>query len=191
MALDSGSEPVFFNNPFLEPFVPYPDQKLWSIRKRADATRSGCNTENFLNKIDDDLGAAWRAMQSFCSLINLAAETQRMIPPEVSEDTMASAMYRLLRTGFETGSIDEAIRLGLLCLSYHIFLQWQDMKLSHVHFPSAYKNCLVNLKLVDRFPSRIMLWLLMIGGISMFTTSDDTWLKDALRKHIEIYQAKP
>jgi hypothetical protein len=50
----------------------------------------------------------------------------KMFPLEIVMDTMAAVMYRLLHMSFSSGSIDEVIRLGLLSLSYHIVLQWQD-----------------------------------------------------------------
>jgi hypothetical protein len=35
-----------------------------------------------------------------------------------------------------------------------------------------------------------MLWLLMVGAISAFTPSEDVWLKECLRKHIDRCQLK-
>jgi hypothetical protein len=177
---------MFFGNSFSEPLLPYPDQKLWVIGKSTDISHS----VNFLEKIDEDLGAAWVAMQRFCSLVNLAMETHRVFSLEIVLDTMAAVMYRLLRMRFETGSINEAIRLGLLSLSYRIFLQRQDMGFSSFRFPSIYRNSLSNLKLADGFPPGIMLWLLMIGGISRFASSDNAWLKDSLQEHMGICHVK-
>jgi hypothetical protein len=186
MALRTGSKPMFYGNTFSEPLLPYPDHKLWIIGKNTVMS----NSVNFLDKIDEDLCAAWVAMQRFCSLVNLAIETQRVFSLEIVLDTMAAVMYRLLNMGFETDSVEEAIRLGLLSLSYRIFLQWQDMGFPSFYFPSIYRSSLSNLKLVDGFPPQIMLWLLMIGGISGFTTPDNMWLKDCLQKHTSICHVK-
>lgn len=113
-----------------------------------------------------------------------------MVSLEIILDTMASVMYRLLQMDFETDSGDEVIRLGLLSLSYHIFLQWCDGESAYLYFPSTYKNCLLDPNLTSRFPSQIIIWLLTVGGISIFTTSDDTWLKHSLQEHIVICKLK-
>jgi hypothetical protein len=141
-------------------------------------------SNNFLQNIDEDLAAAWIVMQRFCSLVNLAAETQRVFPLEIVRNTMASVMYRLLHMSFETGTLEETVRLGLLALSYHLFLKWQDMNLPSAHFLSAYKNNLLHLKLIEVFPVQIMLWLLMIEGISIVDPPNDSWLKDSLQDHV-------
>jgi hypothetical protein len=54
------------------------------------------------------------------------------------------------------------------------------MRLPYLHFLSAYKNKPLNLALMGGFPMLIMLWLLMIGGILIFDTSDNMWLKSSL-----------
>lgn len=182
ISLHTGSAPMIFRNPVLEPLIPYPNQKLWVIGKSSDTT----NSEALLRNIDVDLVAAWVAMQKFCSLVNLAIETHRMFSMEIVLDTMASVMYRLLRMDFEIGSLDEAIRLGLLALCYAIFLQWQGMTLPSSKFPSAFKTSVLDLKISDEVPRQIVLWLLMTGGISIFTSEGDTWLKDVLHEHFQM-----
>jgi hypothetical protein len=190
MAMLNGSKPIFFNNPLSEPIVPYPDQELLSIRKSVGITGSQHKSESLFQKMDESLATAWKVMQTFCSIVNLAVEAGRMLLPRLLYDTMASVMYRLLHMSFDTGSVDEAVRLGLLGLTYHIFLQWQYLRLPYAYFPSVYKKCLLDPKLVDRASSQIMLWFLMVGAVSAFTTSDYPWLKDCLREHIDICHVK-
>jgi len=134
--------------------------------------------------MDEELRAAWLVMQRFCSLVSLAMETQRVFSIETVLDTMASVMYRLLAMDFETGSTDEAFRLGLLALCYCVFLRWQGMTLPLSHFPTDFKSSIVNLKLKRGFHERAMLWLLMVGGISVFSDPEDRWLKGCLQQHL-------
>ncbi|KIW90657.1 uncharacterized protein Z519_08440 [Cladophialophora bantiana CBS 173.52] len=190
MAMQSGSEPIFFNNPRSEPVVPYPDQKLLSIRNSTWVISPQHELESLLRKMDASLVEAWRVMERFRSIVNLAVETQRMISPGFLYDTMASVMYRLLHMSFETGSVNEAVRLSLLGLTYNVFLKWQYLRLPYVYFPSIYKSCLLDPKLIDGAASHIMLWFLMVGAVSTFTISDHPWLKDCLREHIDRCQVK-
>jgi hypothetical protein len=113
-----------------------------------------------------------------------------MVSLEIILDTMALVMYRLLQMGFETASGDEVILLGLLSLCYNIFLQWCDGKLAYLHFPSTYKNCLLDPQLTSSCASQIIIWLLMVGGISIFTASDDRGLKHSLQEHVVICKVK-
>ncbi|KIW61931.1 hypothetical protein, variant [Exophiala xenobiotica] len=190
MAMQNGSEPIFFNDPLSEPFVSYPARELLTIRNGHGITDSQRHSETLLHKMDENLVEAWRVMQRFCSIVNLAVETQQMLSPGLLYDTMASVMYRLLHMSFDQGSVDEAVRLGLLGLTYHIFLQWQYLRLPYVYFPWVYKDCLLHSKLVDGASSQIMLWLLMVGAVSAFTTSDHPWLMVCLRKHMDKCQVK-
>ncbi|KAE9366376.1 hypothetical protein N431DRAFT_419622 [Stipitochalara longipes BDJ] len=182
IALHTNSAPIVFGDPALEPFVPYPDQRLWVIGN----SPHNADSEDFLSCINEDLAAAWLALQKFCSLVSLAMETQRMFSMEIVLDTMASVMYRLLHMDFETGSTDEAIRLGLLALCYCIFLQWQGMKLPSSYFPSTFRSSIFDFKDRNGFPKQVLLWLLMVGAISIFSISADTWLKDCLQEHISV-----
>ena len=182
ISLHTSLAPIVFADPSLTPFVPYPDQKQWVIGKRTEDS----NSKAFLDDMDTELASAWLTMQKFCSLVSLAMETQRMFSMEIVLDTMASAMYRLLHMSFQTGSADEAIRLGLLAMGYCIFLQWQEMELPSSHFPAAFKSSIINLENRGGFPEPAMLWLLMVGGISIFSASDDAWLKGVLKVQVTL-----
>lgn len=188
LALHDGSEPMFFNNPALEPFMPYPDLKFLPVQQSTNMPYSQHALENYLHRMDQDLATIWSVMQRFCSLVNIIAATRQRLSGETIHNIMASVMYRLLYLKFETGSTDEAIRLSLLGLSYHVFFQWQDMKLPYPHFPSSLKKCLVHPDISNDFPPTIMLWLLLVGAISGL--SEDIWLKRRLREHVNACQVR-
>lgn len=99
---------------------------------------------------------------------------------------MASVIYRLLdMTYFEGGSIEEAVRLGLLAFSSSVFLQWKQLGLSYEHLATRYRDCLSTLEYSD-VPSPLLLWLLMVGAVSVFGPADDEWLKPWLRATINM-----
>lgn len=190
MALLNGSKPIFFNNPHSEPLVSYPDHELLSIRKSTGITSSQCESETLFQNMDERLATAWKVMQRFCSIVNLAVEAKRMILPRLVYDTMASVMYRLLHLRFDSCSADEAVRLGLLAFTYHTFLQWQYLSLPYAQFRSTYRKCLLDQELANKASPQIMLWLLMVGALSVFPPSDHPWLKDCLQQHIETCHMK-
>lgn len=187
MALHTGSSTVFFDDSILEPLVPYPGEILCSIQKCA----FDCESEYGLNLINEGLSTAWSAMASFCSLVNFSAQTQQILSLHVCLDTMASVMYRLLQMDFETGSTNEIIRLGILAFSYHIFLQWQGVTMPYLtQFSEIYRSCVSVFEPFSELHSQLMLWILIIGGISKLGGSDDSWVKESLRRQLEICQVR-
>lgn len=88
---------------------------------------------------------------------------------------------------FEADSFEETLRLGLLAFSSNVFLMWQSIKLPYHYFPASFRDCLVNINALDAVrSSRLLLWLLMVGSITIFTEADDdAWLKPWLRLHMD------
>ncbi|GMG41021.1 unnamed protein product [Aspergillus oryzae var. brunneus] len=173
IALQGCTKPLFFD-----------DTLRFSILT-APALNQHANVQ-FLENIDDDLARSWSLMKRFCVLVNIAIRKQERLSMDFFLETMTSVMYRLLQLKFETGSIGEAIRLGLLAFSSHIFLQWRDIQRPYIQFSASYKESLVSLKSLNGVSSDIVLWLLMVGRISVFGTSDDEWLKPWLRANSQL-----
>ena len=88
-------------------------------------------------------------------------------------------------TRFEAGSIEEAIRLGLLAFSSSVLLQWKQPGMSYDHLATTYRDCLAKLK-CSAIPSRLWIWLLVVGAVSVFGHADDKWLKPWLHVHIDL-----
>lgn len=185
ISLLSGSEHVFFRRPS-EPVTEYHEKLLLTPDDKM------CSQEHaeLMENMDHDLATAWRVMRRFCLLINLGAQTQRPMRPEIIHQTTKAAMYRLLDMGFAAGSIDEAVRNGLLAFSYHIFLQWQDIKLPCHHFRTVYQKCILGLKLGVGVSAQLMLWLLMTGAVSVFNILDEPWLGEYLQECFDGCQVK-
>jgi hypothetical protein len=180
MVLHSGVRPVFFDDSTShEAFLPYPDLTQLLKLRRAAAIDSPSNTTIFSNEVDSRLSNAWNAMSAFCSVANFAAESEQLISLGTYLDTMASVMYRLFRIRFEFGSHSEAIRLGLLAFCCSVFLQWKRLGLSYAHHTSVFKDCLLKLASTHT-SSQLLLWLLMVGAVSLFHVGEDAWLKPLL-----------
>ena len=82
--------------------------------------------------------------------------------------------------------MNEAIRLGLLVFSSRIFLNWQDLHLPQNCLSQKYRTCLLNLNLSDPLPRQILVWLLMVGSLSIFNSADHVWLLPWLRAGIQL-----
>lgn len=176
MALHSGANPIFFNDPCVEDFIPYPSRLSLSIPPEVPFRQTALINSRGLGITDVELGKAWDTVQDFCSLVNYAAESERKIPQQLFLDTMASAMYRLISMKFPNDSLHEAVRLGLSAFCSHIFLQWSNARLPHHHLPTIYKQCLAEHLSSDMASSTLMPWCLMVGAMAVFPRGD-TWLE--------------
>jgi hypothetical protein len=185
IALLNGSNPVFYYQP-QEPVDLYPGQLL----SAPDDEMYSQDNLWLIQRLDDDLLIAYQIMRRFCLMVNFGTQGQRIINPDIIHETMTSVMYRLLHTSFAAGSIDKTVQVGLLSFSYHLFIQWQDIKLPYQHFPKTYQDCIQGLEVIDTISSRLMLWLLMTGAISLFHISNETWLREDLREYIYRCQVK-
>lgn len=185
LALLNGSDHVFYRQP-LEPMIGFPEKIL---PVNVDE-RHSLAIIKWIEDTDDGLAEVWLVMTNFCSLVNLATQTERLIRPELIYETMIAVIYRLLEMDFAGGSFNETVRQGLLAFSYHAFLQWQDTRPLFRRFPSMYKKCLLGSQTNHRVSPVLMLWLLMTGAMSLFNISDEQWLIEELRKYVNICQIR-
>ncbi|KAI0135839.1 hypothetical protein F4814DRAFT_38297 [Daldinia grandis] len=184
VALLDGSCPLFFNQPS-EPMAEYPEKLM-------PATINGTLFRGDMDPVritEDELATAWGVLRRFCLFVDLGTQTRRTIRPDIIYETMTAVTYRLLHMRF-SGSIDEAVRQGLLAFCYHVFLQWQDIKPLHCDMASAYRSCILSLEDSDMASSQLMLWLLMVGAISIFNISDEVWLSERIEEHVGRCQIK-
>jgi len=137
-----------------------------------------------LQDLDGNLATAWQVMRRLCFLVNMnqGAQPVRLIQTQLIHETMAAVIYRLLPMPFAPGSINESIRLGLLVFSYHVFLQWQDIKLPHHCLATKYRKCIQGVTVTDEISSRLILWLLMVGTNAFYNISDEVWLRELLKE---------
>jgi hypothetical protein len=178
-----GTKPVFFNDPKSEPLLPCPDDELFKIRKSSFASSS----VQLPAILDANLTSAWSVMQRFTSIVNLATNTKHSIVPQLIYDTMTSVMYRLIRKSFDHRPSDEAVRLGLLFYTHHIFLRWEYLKTPDSNLAATIRTCLQNWDTQAAIDPNLMLWLLMISAVSIFSVHDAPWLKVRLQRQLNMH----
>ena len=179
IALLNGSDPVFYDADS-EPLPEYPLKLVLDI----DEDMSSHDNIPMMN-MDQDLATAWRVMRRFCFIVNLGMQTRRFVHPNIIQETMTAVMYRLLHMRFSTSSLDESLRLGLLTFCCHVFLQWHDIKTPHRDFAVKFRQCVEELVCVDDKYDEMMLWLLMVGSISLLEMDQDAWLFASLRRCVK------
>ncbi|KUI73929.1 hypothetical protein VM1G_09628 [Cytospora mali] len=181
IALYSGVKPIFLEDGRR---LPYPALTLLlepkGCHSNAVDTRYVAWTSTGI-EMAPELASAWITMSDFCKVINLAAKSEQRIRIGTFLDTMASVMYRLIDMHFDVASSDEVVRLGLLCFCCSVFLHWQHLGVSYGNLATISRGCFRSL--TERrlqLPPQFMLWILMIGAVSVLNSSDDEWLTPSL-----------
>ena len=183
--MQGGNAPIFFSDDSLDPLIPYPERTLALVPTTArkptpvHGRAHQFDSAAFESDINGNLARAWEVMRGFCTLANVVAHSQNKLPKETLLDTMASVMYRLLRMGFEAGSVDEAVRLGLLSFASHIFIRIQHGGMVFPQFPTIFVNHLRNFD--QAVPFQVLLWLLVVGSMIAPTAADSASFKPRIR----------
>ncbi|KIN08820.1 hypothetical protein OIDMADRAFT_175530 [Oidiodendron maius Zn] len=186
MVLHSGSKPAFFNNSSRAGnFPPYPNLTPFLELRGHSAADKYHTPAIYLDGIDKELAQTWRVISEFCAVINFAVQSEQRISTETFLDTMASVIYRLLDMRFDANSKNEAIRLSLLAFSSSIFLHWKRFGMSYPHLVSVYKDCLARMTLSE-IPPQLLLWILVVGAISILDAANIEWLNPVLLTNIDI-----
>jgi hypothetical protein len=122
------------------------------------------------------LAEAWKTLSNFCTLIDFAARKAQRISTYTFLHAMTSIMYRLLSFHFDTNQRDEMVRFGLLAFASSIFLQWRSVGMPYTHLRLAFRKRLMFL-MEPEVSSKLDLWLMMVGAISLLDEKDDWWLR--------------
>lgn len=137
---------------------------------------------------DDNLAEIWTTLSNFCHLVNSAADNNIKLSEQILLRTMGRVMYALLRMNFPTDTINEVIRLGLLAFCSHSFLARRGIVLPNDYLHKKYRICFEEVKsnsqLRDVSCPGLLLWVLMIGTISVFASETDDgkgWIEARLR----------
>ena len=167
-------DPIFFNQA---------DKLTLKLPSRVletpDTTITSAKTTQFLSSLNEDLAKIWFATKKFCLMVNMDAETGTPLQPATIHETMTSVMYRLIHMKFSPGTPDETVRLGLLVFTHHIFLQGQNIRIHCEEFSQNYRNHIMGGMAVS-VPHSVMVWLLIVGAVSLFDPSREPWLGNSL-----------
>lgn len=104
---------------------------------------------------------------------------------------MISIHYRLVNLCFDAGTMDEVIRLALLAFASNIFLQWCDVRTRYQNLTEYLRTALFLLNEgSDVIPAQIVLWLYIIGRISVLDEADQVWFRPALATVLQSMKLK-
>lgn len=177
LALNAGTDPIFFHDPQAEPFLPYLDQLPGFLPPGAFRPLPA---KLFVG--DERLGRAWDTTSTFCSLVTYAAQQGRTIPQDTYLNTMASVVYRVLAIhDLDPLETDGALRLGLLGFCSRIFVQWARLRVPHQHLCSLYRECLGHLRATGQASPEVMLWLVFVGHVCVVGPEGESWLVPCIR----------
>lgn len=148
MELHAGIEPLFGNHDQLLAHL-HSSPSTLTIQMKPPITIAG---------LDERLRAAWQDIMQYCTITNLANKAQGRIPWDQFLRTFVSVMYPLCSISFGDDTLNEAIRLALLLISSHIFLQWKFITVPFASLSTSYKNHLLHLDPLPTINSRVKSW---------------------------------
>ncbi len=178
-SLQSGLLPLVFPTLASCRQIPYPDLKPLLDACENSVPYAPRDLKILIDDADEELSRIWSLLSEFCFLINSIVESKQRISTTTLLNVTSSSIYRLLSMQFDSGSANEAIRLGLLAFCCNVFLQWRNFGMQYTHLASIYQDCLLQLP-ASSMPPGLWLWLLVIGGISLFDGADYGWLRPLL-----------
>ncbi|KIW06781.1 uncharacterized protein PV09_02465 [Verruconis gallopava] len=174
LALAKGTSPMFLKimSPE-EALLQFPDLKSFLEPRNLPVAATNFV---YLKDVEHKLIQAWTVLANFCTLINFAADTEQKISTHTFLHVMTSVMYQLLAMQSCFGAHNELVRLGLIVFSSSIFLQWKTIGL---RYEQLTKTFLKHMKLVSNIEMspRLILWMVMIGAISLLDQGHDHWVR--------------
>jgi hypothetical protein len=135
--------------------------------------------------LDEVLSKQWKLMKGFCSLMNWTASAKCRLPEQVLINNMAAIPYPLLYVKYETNTLAEATRLGMLAFCSHIFLQWHSNRPPSTSFQTRYRECYDKMKALAWVHPEFALWYTVLGCMSVFEKPDSDWLVLELQMHVK------
>lgn len=142
--------------------------------------------------LDGQLARIWTLTSNFCHTINSIAATKEKLSDQILLESMSSITCPLLRISFAPESVNEAVRLGLIAFCSDIFLKRQNLHPPQHYLSVNYKRGFQSLESLRGDQSRISLWYLMIGAISLFheDTEEREWCTSSLRTTIDANEVR-
>jgi len=138
---------------------------------------------------DKRLESIWCDLASFCHAANLAFQTGRKMNPNLFQEVLISAMYRLLflRLPDSDNKSDQttcvkALHLAMIAFSVTVLLQAQGTEIHFGNLSSHLRNAILRLDVDDRSQRSMHLWILVVADISAVTDEDHHWILSLLQQ---------
>lgn len=108
--------------------------------------------------------------------------------PAAFQDALISVCYRLLHNYTSPGTrsdndMEHVCRLGLLALLTTVIYQFNPRRLTYDLLASRFRSALEKAFSIRSGDEMTSLWLLFIGGITVFQNTEMTWLLSRIRTH--------
>jgi hypothetical protein len=168
-SLRTGSDPLFFTDPV--PWGPV-FYNVGPLFKSDGYDPSAFGLE------DTKVSSIFRDLQYYISLINGAIITKQRRRETEFQVVLGSVQYRLMQLqGTLDNLLSECLRLALLAFLTTTF-QMPGRMIRYPDLANRFRDCCRAVEVGDTKPQMhdLMLWLLMVGAISVFETDDERWM---------------
>jgi len=175
IALFTDKKPMFFSDSVSwEPYI-----------AKLQSTSPGSLPKHF-PRLDMKFHYIWEDLREFARSANLAFQTGQKIDCVLFQEILVSVQYRLLLLDVSTGSLVQAIYVGMLAFSTNIFLQMQGFAMRFEKLFGQLRDSILKLqRLEDDSMVDLKLWLLFIASLFNVGENKNSWLQPEMRKTLE------
>jgi hypothetical protein len=130
---------------------------------------------------DSELRSVFIDMMTICRLLNDDGFKPRL-DPYAFQEILISVCYRLLHHapldgGTNMNENDNACHLGILALMVTLlFHNGRSRRILYNLLADMLRNAIENISRNQTMPVEVILWLLFVGGISVFDVTDRPWV---------------
>lgn len=139
---------------------------------KSSVFRNDCVFNSLTQLGSSDLAALFVYLQDLCTLINSSTGSLIDLRPIDFHNRVSTAQYSLLHLqGSLNTSLAESFRLAMLGFLVTTF-QIPDTTLHLPHFSQHFRDCLSSSEPYQQSHHEMMLWMQMIGTMSIFAKND-------------------
>ncbi|KAI0133568.1 hypothetical protein BJ170DRAFT_606697, partial [Xylariales sp. AK1849] len=194
VALSTGNETLFFSDCVLwHSYIASQGELPISRAQDPDpgiqlsASDLGC----FVDTLDVRLRYVWNDLSKFVQTANIVTQCKFSVDKELYQELMLSMHYRLVTLRFDTGDVNETIRLALLAFSSILFLRWYGIKTRYEYLAQRLR-CVLSMTRhsLITMPAQLVLWLYIIGSTSVFDENERVYFQPALAEVLQDMKLK-
>lgn len=142
---------------------------------------SESDLEQILDSLDIRLRLVWDDLSEFVRAANIATQCKLSMDNEIYHEVMVSIHYRLVNLHFETGNVNDTIRLALLAFASTIFLHWRGVENRYQYLALHLKSALFLLgQKAGGMPIHLILWLHITCAAFVFDKTERACFRPAL-----------
>ena len=182
-SMHHGSLPRFFRDHFPYNVIPV------SLKDNVITDKQSLQSKHSLSTMGSQLKSIHEDLTGFCNYLNNISESKRLVPTDF-EDALISIAYRLLYlyplgTKRPENELEDAYHLGAITIVWTVLFESGRMhRCPYTLLASKLQDAADTLETTENGTNLQLLWLLLVGGISLIRSNGNEWLHHRIKRCI-------